>query len=401
MDDTPQTTKKPRLTRNQIFAGIGILVILWLWWYLQTPATQYVTAPVTKGSITHVITTTGTVNPVATVQVGTYVSGTIQELYCDFNTKVTAGQLCAKVDPRPYQVVYDQAIANLASAKAQLAKDNANYVYAQRNYKRDYGLLKQGIVSQDTIDLDRSALDQAKAQNDVNKASIAQREAALDAARVDLNFTNIVSPVDGTVVSRSIDVGQTVAASFQTPTLFLIAKDLTKMQVDTNVSESDVGEAKVGQEAVFTVEAYPNQTFTGEVTQVRQAPMTVQNVVTYNVVISTSNPELKLLPGMTANTRIITNEHTNVLLVPVQALRFSPDKPAASTQPTRKKNSAQHVYLLQAGKPKLTPVTTGLTDGVNTEITSGNLKEGDEVIVNQIKPNDTASSAPVRSPLRM
>src|SRR5262245_51303784 len=243
----------------------------------------YVTEPVAQGAMSRAIVTTGSVNPVVTVQVGTYVSGPIQSISCDFNTQVEAGQLCAKIDPRPYQEALDQAKASLATAVAQLHKDGASLEYAKVNYERDRGLLGGGVVSQDTVDSDRSSYDQAAAQVRLDAATIDQRQAALDAAQVNLDYTDIVSPVRGTVVSRNVDVGQTVAASFQTPTLFLIAKDLTEMQVDTNVSESDVGEARVGQRAVFTVEAHPHQDFEGRVVQVRRAPITVQTVVTYDV----------------------------------------------------------------------------------------------------------------------
>ncbi len=389
------------LYRWQGLLVLGLLCAIWLfWWYEQPSGSHYVTATVTRGNVVSAIVATGTVNPVATVQVGTYVSGTIQNLYCDFNTKVKAGQLCAKIDARPYQVVYDQATANLATAQAQLQKDQANYVYAKTNYNRDSGLLKKGIISQDAFDLDKNALDQATALNAVNEATIKQRQATVAAAKVNLDYTDIISPVDGTVVSRSIDVGQTVAASFQTPTLFLIAKDLTQMQVDTSVNESDVGDAKVGQKATFSIEAYPDKIFKGQVAQVRQAPITVQNVVTYDVVISTSNPDFKLLPGMTANARIITNEHNNVLLVPVQALRFSI---AGAESAAGKRNTSplqQHVYILRQGKIKIIPVKVGLSDGVNTEISGIGVKAGDAVIINEIKSGDTTPGAPTRSLLR-
>ena len=235
-----------------------------------------------------------------------------------------AGQLCAKIDPRPYQVVVDQDAANLANGQAQLKKDQASLVYAKVSYERDLGLLNHGIVSRDTVDNDKSVYDQAVAQVKVDESTIQQRQASLHAAQVNLDYTNIISPVDGTVVSRNITIGQTVAASFQTPTLFLIAQDLTKMQVDTNVSETDVGNAKVGQKSSFTVEAFPSRTFWGTVSQVREAPITVQNVVTYDVVVSVDNPDFALLPGMTANTRIITDERDDVVRVPLKALRFSP-----------------------------------------------------------------------------
>lgn len=379
----------------QVIAALALLLIIVIWWLNRSSSSQYVTTPIIKGDVSSAISTTGTVNPVATVQVGTFVSGTIQKLYCDFNTKVKAGQLCAKIDPRPYQVIYDQAAANLTSAKAQRQKDQAGLIYAAKNYRRDQVLQKRGIISKDALDIDKSALDQAKAQIAVDQATIKQREAALDEAKVNLNYTNIVSPVNGTVVARAIDVGQTVAASFQTPTLFLIAKDLTKMQVDTNVSESDIGGAKLGQKAEFTVEAYPDEIFQGRVTQVRQAPITVQNVVTYNVVISTNNPKFKLLPGMTANTRIIIAERKNVLLVPVQALRFS----LANESRRKRKNLLEdsNIYTLTRNKPIAIPVIKGLSDGTNTEV-SGEIKEGDEVIINEIKPN---GAEPTRPSLRL
>ncbi|MEO8225344.1 MAG: efflux RND transporter periplasmic adaptor subunit, partial [Gammaproteobacteria bacterium] len=219
----------------------------------------------------------------------------------------------------------------------------------------------------------------------VDEATIRERQATLDAANVNLGYTRIASPVDGIVVSRSIDVGQTVAASFQTPTLFLIARDLTKMQVDTNVSESDIGAVRDLQKAFFTVESYPDLTFRGQVTQLRQAPITVQNVVTYDVVVSVDNADLKLLPGMTANTRIVTEERHDVLRVPQQALRFvSPD---ASAAPSR-------VWVLRSGKPAPVTVTTGLDDGTLVEVTGGDLKADDQVIVNVAKPGGTGRAPP-------
>lgn len=385
-----------------IVSVVLLAIIGFLWWNNKPSAVQYVTAPVTTGDIVKAVITTGTVNPVTTVQVGSYVSGTIQSLFCDYNTKVTAGQPCAKIDPRPYQVVYDQAAANLASAEAQLKKDQASLTYAKLNYDRDAGLQKKGIVSQDALDNDKSALDQATAQIGIDEASIKQRQAALDAAKVNLDYTDIISPVDGTVVSRSIDVGQTVAASFQTPTLFLIAKDLTEMQVDTNVSESDIGGAKLGQKALFSVEAYPDKTFEGKVTQVRQAPITVQNVVTYDVVISVANPEFLLLPGMTANTRIVSDEHDGVLRVPVQALRFSlKNRDTSATTEGPAKQKAPRVFVLRDGAPERVEVKVGISDGTNTEISGEGIKAGDEVIVNQIQSGDSKSSAPQRSPLRL
>ncbi len=376
-----------RHQRWVLVAGVFLVVIAGLvLWSSRSTSPRYVTVPATRGAVVRSITTTGTVNPVVTVQVGTYVSGVIKEIHCDYNTEVKAGQLCAKIDPRPYQLIVDQDAANLASARAQLKKDEAALNYARTNYERDLKLVKEGIVSQEELDSDKSAFDQARAQLALDQAAVKQREAALNAARVNLGYTDIVSPVDGIVVSRNVDVGQTVAASFQTPTLFLIAKGLTNMQVDTSVSESDVGAAKVGQKALFTVEAYPGKTFEGGVTQVRQAPITVQNVVTYDVVVSVPNPDLELLPGMTANTRIITDERNDVLRVPLQALRFTPG--GLTGRKNREASggsgaSGARVWVLRDGKPNAVPVTTGLSDNSNVEITSGDLQAGDTVIVNE------------------
>ena len=345
------------------------------------------TAEVTRGSVVRTITTTGAVDPVITVEVGAYVSGTIQTCYCDYNTQVKAGQLCAKIDPRPYQVVVDQDTANLATARAQLHKDQAGLVYAKINYERDSRLQKHGVVAQDAVDSDKSVYDQAAAQIQLDEATILQRQAELHAAQVNLDYTNIVSPVDGTVVSRNITIGQTVAASFQTPTLFLIAQDLTKMQVDTNVSESNVGAARVGQKATFTVEAFPRRTFVGRVAQVRKAPITVQNVVTYNVVVSVDNTDLALVPGMTANTRIITAERDDVVRVPSQALRFSPHglRPAS---PTVKHEPGASIQVLRADRLEQMPVVTGLSDGLYVEIVDGDLKPGDRVVVDEVSGRD-------------
>src|SRR5665647_3811035 len=209
---------------------------------------------------------------VLTIIVGSYVSGVIQEIHCDYNTEVKKDQVCAQIDPRPYQTVVDQNKANLAMAKAQIVKDQANFDYAQINYDRNVRLSQTNAISKDTLDIARNALDQARAQIGVDQATIAQRQAQLEAAQVNLGYTDIVSPVDGTVVSRNVTVGQTVAASFQTPTLFLIATDLTRMQVDANVSESDIGGIKNGDAATFTVDAYSKRLFKGTVTQVRQSP---------------------------------------------------------------------------------------------------------------------------------
>ena len=364
-----------------------------------TTAMHYVTAPVTRGSVARTVIASGSVNPVITIQVGTYVSGVIQKLYCDYNTPVRKGQLCAKIDPRPYQTVVDQDRANLSTARAQLAKDQTSLGYAKLTLDRTAGLRERGIVSQDTLDSAKSTYDQAAAQVDLDKSTIEQHQGVLNAAEINLAYTDIVSPVNGTVVSRSVEMGQTVAASFQTPTLFLIATDLTKMQVDANVSESDIGGMKIGNTATFAVEAFPNHVFEGDVSQVRQAPQTVQNVVTYDVVISVLNPDLLLKPGMTATVHIVVDRRDNVVRVPDQALRYTPGGLSAATgggtgatAPGRASAPTQ-VWVLRNGRPTAVPITIGLDDDTYAEVVRGELKVGDELVTSE-SSGSTAGRAP-------
>ena len=339
---------------------------------------HYVTASVTRGDVTRAVSATGTVNPVTTIQVGTYVSGAIQNLYCDYNTRVRRGQLCAKIDPRPYQAIVAQDRATLDTAKAQLAKDQTSLDYAKLTFDRSTTLRAKAIIPQDTLDAAESAYHQAQAQVDLDKATVEERSAALESARVNLAYTDITSPVDGTVVSRNVNVGQTVAASFQTPTLFLIAADLTEMQVDANVSESDIGGLVQGSQATFSVEAFPNRTFEGVVRQLRQAPQTVQNVVTYDVVISVANKDLVLLPGMTATVRIVSAMRKNVLRVPDQAFRYRPGGLAArAAAPV---NGGAEVWTMRDGTPSRITVRTGIDDDSYTEILDGDIQEGDQVV---------------------
>ena len=270
--------------------GAALLAGAGLYWTMgRESATHYVTRQISRGPIVRAVTTSGTVNPVITVQIGTYVSGVIEARYCDYNTQVKKGQICAKVDPRPYQVVVDQDRANLGVARAQLVKDQANLVYAQLAYDRNKRLAVTKAVSQDVLDASKNALDQASAQIGLDQANIALQQALLHAAEINLGYTDIISPVDGTIVTRAVEMGQTVAASFQTPTLFLVGTDLTIMQVDTNVSESDIGAIKSGDKASFTVESFPNRVFNANVTEVRQSPQTIQNVVTYDVRLGADN----------------------------------------------------------------------------------------------------------------
>jgi HlyD family secretion protein len=367
-------------------AAITLIALLALVWFVSARGTSvhYVTASVTQGEVVRTVSATGTVNPVLTIIVGTYVSGVIQQLYCDFNTEVKQGQICAKIDARPYQAVVDQDTANLNMARAQLEKDKAGLAYADVNYQRNARLAERDYASKDVADSARSVYEQAKAQVALDQASIDQRAAELAAARINLGYTDIVSPVNGTVVSRNVTMGQTVAATFQTPTLFLIAADLTKMEVDTNVSESDIGAITEGNSARFTVDSYPSRVFQGTVAQVRQSPQTVQNVVTYDVVVNVDNADHALKPGMTASVQLITDARSDVVRVPDQALRYAPAGQAPQDR----------VWLLREGKPVPVAVVRGLDDDSNTEILHGEIRPGDMLIIGEQRDAATHSALP-------
>ena len=385
----------------------------------------YLTARIDRGDIESTVTTSGTLNAVTTVQVGSQVSGNIVALYADFNTKVRKGQLVAEIDPAPFQASVDQATASLnaakaavitaqatlarsrsdvASAEANIASQNANVVKARsavdlaavENERRQI-MLRSGIAAQADADATRATYEQAVASANAAKAAVTAAEAAAESARkqidvannqveqakalveqdqailaqarLNLSHTRILAPVDGTVESRNMDVGQTVAASFQAPTIFLIAQDMTKMQVDTNVDEADVSRIRPDQPASFTVDAWPGQIFHGRVSQIRQAPINVQNVITYDVVIQVSNQDLKLFPGMTANVTVSVARAANALRLPKAALRFRPAK------------TAQAVSVVDvAGKLNQVPVKTGIGDANYVEIVSGGLTEGQPVV---------------------
>lgn len=370
-------------------AAVAVVVLLAFLLRHRSEQVRYITAPVTQGSIVRAVTASGTVNPVVTVQVGSYVSGPIIAIYADYNAPVKKGQLIAKIDPKTFEVVAAEARATLANAKAQLRKDQADVEYKKVAWQRNEALLAQSAVSADVRDSSRSAARQAQAQVELDKATIQQQEALVRAAEVNLGYTDIVSPVDGTVVSRNVDVGQTVAASFQTPTLFLIAQDLTQMQVDSNVSESDIGGVRAGQPVKFTVDAFPDRDFEGAVRQVRQAPITVQNVVTYDVVVSVANPEMLLKPGMTANLTIVTARRDNVMRVPLQALRFKPGLRARLSANANDIGGAiprnARVWLLDGGAPRAVAITTGLDDGKNVEMLKGSLRPDEQVVTDEVR----------------
>ncbi len=381
------------LNRKVLGWGAGALALIVgaaAWFFAdRAPAISYTIAPVTRGDVTTTITASGTVNPVVTIQVGTYVSGTIIDLPCDYNTRVAKGQLCAKIDPAPYQIIVDENQAQLATARAQLVKDQANAVYTAISNQRAALLWKQDSTSHDAADAAFNADRQARALVSLDAAQVTEKAATLKASQINLNYTNIISPVDGTVVSRNVTAGQTVAASLATPTLFLIAKDLTQMQVDANVSESDIAGATQNAAARFTVDAFPGRTFAGHVAQVRQAPVSVQNVITYDVVIAAANPAMLLKPGMTATARIATATAHGVLRVPSAALRFVP---TAAKRPTD--HAASLVWVIRDAKPVAIPVVVGLNDDSFAQIRSGALKAGDQVIVAQSASDAPSTGAP-------
>jgi HlyD family secretion protein len=347
--------------------------------YRNAPAADYATALVGRGDIARITTASGMVNPVETVQIGSYVSGRIQELSCDYNSAVIKGQSCAKIDPRSYQAAVEQSMAAVATAKAQLGKDQAHLTYAKVTYERNLTLANRNVVSQDAADNALNVYEQAKAQVELDQAVIDQRGAELKSAQVNLDYTDIVSPVDGTVVSRSASIGQTVTANFQTPTLFLIATDLKKMQVEANVNEAEIGEIRPGQQATFTVEAFPGRTFTGQVTQIRQAPVSVQNVISYDVVIAAANSDLELKPGMTATAHIAIARRHDVLRIPQAALRFAPDGTAVDHAAAGERTGGR-VWVHRRGGLEPVAVALGLADDNDIEVTDGDLKAGDEVV---------------------
>jgi HlyD family secretion protein len=380
---------------KKIIIGIALVIFLLvpgLYFYFQSGNTgpKFRTEKVVRGDIRATVTATGTMNAVVTVLVGTQVSGTIKTLYVDFNSPVKKGQILAQIDPATFQAQVEQARANLLLAKANVEKSEAALLDAKRTMERNKTLFDRNLIARSDFDTSETNYQSAAAQLSASKAQVEQARAALDFAETNLKYTKIISPVDGTVISRNVDVGQTVAASFQTPTLFNIAQNLMAMQIDTSVDEADIGKIKVDQPVEFTVDSYPDTMFKGKVSEVRNAPITVQNVVTYDVVVKVDNPELKLKPGMTANVSIILADEKGVLRIPNAALRFRPAGQVKGA-PDQK---GPGVWVLENKKPKRINLTLGISDGNYTEILSGDLKEGDEVIVESIGTAKKDESSP-------
>jgi len=379
----------------------------------------YITVAAQRGNVTQVVSATGTLQAVITVQVSSQVSGTIDKLYADFNSRVKAGQAVARLNQDKFSAAVDQAKANLLAAQSNLAKARVTVEDTKRTLERNRELMKRQLIAQSELDTTQTAYDAAVAQVEVNKAQAAQAQAALNQSMVDLGNTVIRSPVDGLVISRNVDVGQTVAASLQAPILFTIANDLSKMEVHTSVDEADVGKIWEGQEVTFTVDAFPTRRFRGKVFQVRNAPTTVQNVVTYDAVVRIDNKELLLKPGMTANVEFLVSRKENVLRVPNMALRFKPPEEKQDAQEIlRQANRAAaaagrrragggrarsgeakdgrwvRIYVLKELVAQPMEVRLGITDGSNTEVIEGGIEEGSQVIIALSDSAKTAAAQP-------
>jgi HlyD family secretion protein len=380
---------------------LGILIIMiavggmaFFWSSGKTP--KFRTLKVEKGRVTATVSATGKANAVVTVQVGSQVSGTIQKLYADFNSRVKKNQVVAQIDPALFRAQVDQAKAKLVTDQANVEKARVALALDKLNLSRQEELLSKKLIAQSDKDAAQTTYDSDVASLKAAEAQVQQDQAALDTAETNLRYTTIHSPVDGIVISRNVDVGQTVASSLQAPTLFTIAQDLTEIQVDSNVDEADIGKVRVGQEVEFTVDAYPDSPFHGTVHDIYNQPIIVQNVVTYDAVIRVKNPDLKLKPGMTANITIKVGQADNAVKLPNAALRYHPDKVPALPSRTEKANAAQ-VWVLKNGKEVPVGVILGLSDGSFTEVAAGNLLPGDEVITEKSR-NDGSSQTGGRPP---
>ena len=468
--DVPRIVQPPRQPRRSgkrwvrwaLALGVGatLVVVGVLWRAHSQNQVVYQTVPIERGSIQSKITATGNLNAVVDVLVSSQVSGNIQALYADWNSKVKKGQLIALIDPEIFQAQVDQAKAVYGSAQASavaaqaqvqksksdlsaayaaeknaqaiVAKNLANEVNAASQWERADRLFREGIIARQDYDTAKANYDAARAQVSADQAQVdaarqntlaanasvrvaqsqsitaqaAQRQAqaALQQAQINLDHCQVYAPVDGTVIARRMDVGQTVASTLNPPTIFEIAQDLTKMQVDTNVYESDVGAVTKGQKATFTVDSYPATTFGGLVADVRKAPIITQNVVTYDVVITVDNSELKLFPGMTANVTIFTAKLDDTLKVPNAALRFRPSPDVlAHAGLASSPAETQQVFVLAGDKLEAVPVRFGLSDGKYTAISSGTLKEGQRIVVKATPPGTPTArpSATSPTPVRM
>lgn len=413
----------------------GVVLVLSLFSPNKNDIPKYEKKAIDKGDIEALVITTGSLNPVTTVDVGSQVSGKIDELYVDFNSRVKEGQVIAELDQSQFLTRVKQNEANYQSAEASLKKTKVTLDNTKKKYDRAMNLFKKDLISFEEKEAIETQYYSAMADIQSSEARLEQAESQLDSSKVDLTYTIIKSPIDGVVINRRVNIGQTVAASFQAPVLFQIANDLSKMQVECSVDEADIGKVKEGQKVRFTVDAFPDENFTGKVSQVRYAPEIVQNVVTYTTIVEVDNPEMKLRPGMTATASVVTGEAKNVLRVPNSALRFNPslspeemkklmesmrqemrERRGGSSRPegsrpggdahrqaAQRPGSGQHVSGMrgfsmqgaqmrqfarvwiedESGKLKMVFVRTGVTDNSYTEIVSGSLKEGQLVITGE------------------
>jgi HlyD family secretion protein len=418
-------------------ACIGAVALAFVAWRLlrRPAAPTYQTVAADRGPVVARVTASGTLSALVTVQVGSQVSGRIQAVLVDYNSKVKRGQLIARIDPQLFQAAVEQARANLMAAQGNLVRAQAQAIDADRQAKRTRALAEQRLVAVAEAETAESTADAARASVAAAEGGVAQAKAALNQAQVNLGYTSIVSPTDGVVISRNVDVGQTVAASLQVATLFVIAEDLSRMQVDTSVSEADVGKLHDGMGATFTVDAFPGERFEGKVRQVRNAATTVQNVVTYDAVIDVANPALKLRPGMTANVSFVWADRKDALRVPNAALRFRPSTdlalpapapgasrsgagqpdPAAANPGAGGKDAGggaprgddvananrRTIWVLKDGAPRPLPLRVGVTDGAVTEVLEGELAPGDACIVDATGGSGKGGAGASNRPPRM
>ena len=410
-------------------AGAGLVLSLGLSPGKQGGELRFTTTALSKGRIAAKVTATGTLSALVTVQVGSQVSGRIKSLHADFNSQVKKGDLLATIDPQLFDAALEQARANAAAAKGELQAAQIRAADADRQYQRAKSLAERNLIAQAELDAAQVAMQAARAAVVAAEGRLAQNRATLRQAKVNLAYTKIFSPIDGVVISRNVDVGQTVAASLSAPTLFVLGEDLRKMQIDTSVSETDIGKLRAGMPAIFTVGAFPGERFKGTVRQIRNAPQSVLGVVSYDAVIDVTNPDLKLRPGMTATVTLIYAEKDDALRVPNAALRFRPPTEVLATvvsdsakanvaqaqggaggeggggkvekassdgkkkkkEKGEKESSDRRVWVLADGQPQPVPVTLGISDGSYTEVSSDRLREGDQVITD-VQSEEEASA---------
>lgn len=355
---------------------------------------DYVTTKVEQGNIVQKITASGTIKPISTVVIGTQVSGIISEIYVDFNSIVKKGELLAIIDPQTFEAAVDQKQAALDIARAELKVTENDIVY----YKKHLDRIKKLNTSKYSTDKELEAAERdynnSVAEKTLREAQVKQAEASLKQARIDLDYTKIISSVDGVVISREVEEGQTVAASFETPTLFNVAEDLTKMQIEASVVEADIAKVKEGQKVYFSVDSFPDETFAGKVVQVRNNPITTSNVVTYEVIISVDNKDMKIKPGMTANVEIVTAEKKDAMLVPNKALRFY----VTDEDGQVKRYNDKGIWLMRGGKLQRETIATGVSDDDKTEIISDKIKVGDKVVVEDKNAAVSKSQMRMRMP---